>query len=193
MNFVSSLPTRKEALDTLRKTGCSEHVINHCIVVAKLAVEIASSINPKNDLDLHLVEIGALLHDIGRSAAHGVEHGSMGAAILEKLGYPSAVINIVRKHVGAGIPQAEAVALGLPPIDHIPTTIEEKVVCYADKLISGNIRVSFEEALKTFADGLGPNHPAVARFRHLHQEIMKLTGGMDGGTGPTGKSTGRKR
>lgn len=190
---MSSLPTGKEALDTLRKAGCPEQVINHCIVVAKLAVEIACSINPKKDLDLHLVEIGALLHDIGRSMTHGVEHGSVGAAMLEKLGYCSMVVNIVRRHVGAGIPQAEAVALGLPSIDHIPTTMEEKVVCYADKLISGNTRVSFEEALKNLANGLDPNHPAMARFRHLHQEIMKFTGGISCGTGPVGKDSERKK
>jgi uncharacterized protein len=193
MNFVSSLPSRKEALDALRKAGCSEHVINHSILVAKIAVEIASSINPRNDLDFHLVEIGALLHDIGRSVTHGVEHGSVGGAILEELGYPSAVVSIVRNHVGAGIPQEEAAALGLPPIDHIPTTIEEKVICYADKLVSRNARVSFEETLKALAEDLGPDHPAIARLQHLHQEIMKLTGGADGGISPPRKDSRRKR
>lgn len=179
---MSSLPSRPKALRTLRKFGCSEDVIRHSVVVADVAIEIASCINPKANVDLRLIEIGALLHDIGRSATHGVKHGSIGAEILERLSYPSSLVKIALNHVGAGIPREEAIALGLPPIDHMPTTVEEKLVCYADKLVRGSVRTSLEEALQALARDLGPKHPSLSRLQALHQEIMELTGGACDGT-----------
>jgi len=190
---VSSLPSRAEALKTLRKAGCSSDVIKHSILVADVAREIVSSINPRIKVDLHLVEIGALLHDIGRSVTHGVKHGSVGAEMLKKMGYPDRLVGLVRNHVGAGIPREEAIVLGLAPIDHLPTSIEEKLVCYADKLASGSIRVPFEKALKTLGEDLGFEHPAITRFRHLHKEIMELTGGVGHRSRPHGKDPAEKR
>jgi uncharacterized protein len=193
MNSVSSLPSRTEALNTLRKSGCSKNVINHSLLVEGIATEIASSINPKYHIDLDLVKIGALLHDIGRSTTHGIKHGSTGAEILERLGYPDRLVRIARNHVGAGIPREEATALGLSPADHLPETIEEKVVCYADKLVSGNTRVSFEEALTAFTRDLGPEHPGIERFRNLHREIVEMMGGDGNGTHASGENSSRKR
>lgn len=181
---MSSLPSRAEALDALRKAGCSSDVIKHSVLVAQVAREIVSSLNTKVKVDVHLVEVGALLHDIGRSVTHGVGHGSVGAQILEKLGYPDSLVSIARNHVGAGIPREEAISLGLPPIDHLPATIEEKLVCYADKLAWGSVRVSFEKTLKAVAEDLGSDHPGVARLRHLHQEIVELIGGADDDSNP---------
>lgn len=190
---MSSLPSRAEALATLRKVGCSNDVVKHSVLVTEIAREIASSFNPKVKVDLHLVEVGALLHDIGRSVTHGVRHGSVGGQILEKLGYPDSLVGLVRNHVGAGIPQEEAIALGLPPIDHLPTTIEEKLVCYADKLAWGSVRVSFEKALEALAKDLGSDHPSVARLKRLHQEIMELIGGVGDESNPSGKGSAGKR
>ena len=190
---MSSLPSRAKALATLRKAGCPNKVIKHSLLVAKIAEEIVNSINPKINVDYHLVEIGALLHDIGRSITHGVEHGCVGAAILEELGYPGILVGLVRNHVGAGIPRKEAIALGLPPRDYLPATAEEKVVCYADKLARGSVRISFEEALKAFAADLGSHHPGLARFRRLHEEIVGLARGADGGTCSSRKDPSGKR
>jgi len=190
---VSSLPSRAEALATLRKAGCSNDVVRHSVLVAEIAREIASSFNPKIKVDLHLVEIGALLHDIGRSVTHGAEHGSVGAQILEKLGYPDSLASLVRNHVGAGIPRDDAITLGLPPIDHLPTTIEDKLVCYADKLARGSVRIPFEKALEALAEDLGSEHPSIARLRSLHQEIMELAGGVGDESHSTRKGSTRKR
>ena len=189
---MSNLPSRTEALNTLREVGCSESVINHSLLVTKIAMEIASSISRKRSVNLHLVEIGGLLHDIGRSTTHGVRHGLVGSEILEKLGYPHTLVRLARNHVGAGIPREEAKVLGLPPTDYLPTTVEEKVVCYADKLVSGSNGVTFEEALKSF-ESLGPRHPAIARFRALHQELVELTEGTINGTGTRRENSSGKR
>ena len=86
-------------------------------------------------IDLGLVEAGGLLHDLGRGKTHTVDHGVVGAQIAQTIGLPQAVINIIKRHVGAGITHEEAQWLGWPKDNYIPQTLEEKVVCYADKRI----------------------------------------------------------
>ena len=96
------------------------------------------------------VVAGALLHDIGRSQIQTVGHGYVGAGILEKEGVDPVVVEIVRRHVGAGISPEEAVALGFPPGDYIPRTLEQKIVCFADKMLDGDRARPFEEEVKRF-------------------------------------------
>ena len=171
------LPERTDAIEMLRRAGCPQNVIDHCLSVTTLAVEIAAACKKNGvDVDLRLVEIGAILHDIGRSRTHGVEHGVVGAKIVEEMGLPEEVVRIVDRHVGGGIPLEEAVKLGLPPKDHIPQTVEEKIVCYADKLIEGEKRVDLEETLRNFAMELGSDHPSLDWLRALQKEIIELTG-----------------
>ena len=126
-----------------------------------------------HDIDLKSVSIGALLHDIGRAKTHGVEHGVAGAEILHKMGLGK-FARFAENHIGAGIPAAEARELGLPAKDFMPRTLEEKVVAYADKMISGKREISCEEAVKWFETELGKNHPSLGRFEALHSEIQKL-------------------
>ena len=80
------------------------------------------------------MSIGALLHDIGRALSHDITHGFKGANILRKEGLPENVALIVERHVLGGFTSSEALHLGLPPKDFLPTTLEEKIVCVADKL-----------------------------------------------------------
>lgn len=171
------LPERAEAIELLRRAGCPQNVIDHCINVASLAVEIAEACKRNGvDVDLRLVEVGAMLHDIGRSRTHGVEHGVVGARLLEEFGQPEEVVRIVGRHVGAGITLEEAVRLGLPPKDYTPQTVEEKIVCYADKLIEGDKMVRLEKTIQEFSLEHGKDHPAIGRFRILQKEIIELCG-----------------
>src|SRR3990170_2622170 len=62
--------------------------------------------------------------------------------------------------------------LGLPGKDYIPLTPEEKIVSYADNLISGVAEVPFSEALDRFKIILGPDHEGVCRFIRQHEEIQ---------------------
>ena len=161
----------KQCVEILEQVGCSKAVIMHCKAVRDVALKIAV----KAHADIILVETGALLHDIGRSKTHGIRHGIEGAIIAQQLGLPQNIKNIIERHLGAGIPKTEAVRFGLPPKDYIPQTLEEKIVCYADKLIKGKDRMNFREALKEIVDDLGPDHPAIQRFIDLHQSISRLT------------------
>lgn len=127
-------------------------------------------------MDVELVEIGGLLHDIGRSKTHDVDHIVVGSEIARSLGLPEPILHIVERHIGAGITADEAEKMGLPSRDFVPQTLEEKIVAYADKLIEGRRRVSFEVALKSFSRELGPDHPAVHRLKRLHEEFLPIIG-----------------
>jgi len=143
--------------------------------VAKIALKIARKLKRKGfNLNLRLVEIGALLHDIGRSKTHTVHHAIVGAKIAEQYGLPESVIRIIERHVGGGITADEAEKLGWPAKDYVPETLEEKIVCYADKLVEGKREVPVEVTLEKLADELGDDHPAIERIRRLHEEISSL-------------------
>jgi len=126
---------------------------------------------------MRLVEAGALLHDIGRSRTHDVDHAIVGAEIAREMGMPEELVNIIEAHIGAGIPADEAVELGLPEKHYFAETLEEKIVAYADKLIMGRREVLFETTVDSFALKLGKDHPSIDRLWTLHNEMTDLLGG----------------
>jgi uncharacterized protein len=172
---VKNLPSREQSLQFLRQSGCSNNVIKHCEAVAELSVEIAKACEEKGlEVDLALVETGALLHDIGRAKTHSVHHAVIGAEIAKSLNLPDPVISIIKRHVGGGITATEAKKLGWPRDIYVPQTLEEKIVSYADKLIEGSKRVPIERTIKNFSRELPPS--SIARIQRLHREMLALIG-----------------
>ncbi len=165
---------RREALRALREVGCSKEVIRHSLAVERISLRLARRIRANgHKLDLKLVSLGALLHDIGRAQTHSIRHGVEGAKILRGLGL-SKFARFAECHLGAGIPAGEARELGLPARDFMPRTLEEKVIVYADKLVMGNRMTSYERARDWFKSELGQTHPALDRFKALHADIQRL-------------------
>ena len=158
--------------------GTPSHVIDHCINVTKIALRVGSQLIFRgHDVDMRLVEAGALLHDIGRSRTHDVDHAIVGSEIARKMGMPEKLVNVIEVHIGAGIPSDEAVELGLPEKHYFAETLEEKIVAYADKLIMGRRDVPFESTVDSFVTKLGEDHPSIDRLWTLHNEMMDLLGG----------------
>jgi len=173
------LPSREQAIELLRKHKCSAQVINHCKAVANLCLEVASQLQKKGlPVDLKLVEAGAILHDIGRSKTNAVDHGIVGAEIAKIEGLPEAVVNIIKRHVGGGITLNEAVRFGWPREEHMPLSLEEKIVSYADKLIdnskSGSVPIDVE--IKRLQEA--GHNDAAERVRELHKEMTTLLDGQ---------------
>ena len=167
---MNTIPNSDQCFRLLREAGCSDEVINHCEAVRKVAVRIAE----KAHANIQLVEAGALLHDIGRSKTQGVMHGVEGAKIATEFGLPLSIVNIIERHLGAGIPMEEAAMLGLPPKDYMPLTLEEKIVAHADNLIDNDrehpIEKEVEKALKK-------GHIRHAeRLMELHRELSERCG-----------------
>jgi len=172
------LPSERMALKLLAESGCSRRVINHCKAVAKVATEIAEACKKKGlNVDIELVQAGALLHDIGRSKTHSVHHAIAGAEVARSLNLPEPVISIIERHVGGGITTEEAENLGWPVKSYVPETLEEKIVTYADKLIEGSERVSIEQTIEKFSKKLPSS--SIAGMRKLHREITSLIGDFD--------------
>ena len=162
------IPFKKnDALALLNKYNVDRRVLDHLMAVHDYAMDIASGV----DCDIDLVETGALLHDIGRTRSHGIDHAIIGAAILRKEGVDERIVNIVERHIGAGLTPEEAKKLGLPPKDYVPKTIEEKIVCHADNLIGSTERVSIQDTIKMARQKWFP--ASVERLIQMHFEVFK--------------------
>lgn len=173
--MTAGLPNREQAINLLQINNCSPQVISHCKAVTDLALQIACKLQARGyTVDLELVEAGGLLHDLGRGKSHNVDHGVVGAEIAQTIGLPQAVIDIIKRHVGAGITLEEAQLLGWSKDNYIPQTLEEKIVCYADKRIDHDqvtpIQVEIERLQRCgFGEG-------AERVRRLHDEITQHLG-----------------
>ena len=156
-----------------RKYGSNDRTVSHCQASARisklLSEKAAGHGHPVNE---EAVVAGALLHDIGRSQTQTVSHGYVGAEILQKEGMDGGVVEIVRRHVGAGISPEEAAALNFPAGDYIPRTLEEKIVCFADKMLDGDKARPFEEEVKRFVK---KGHD-VQRLRRLREDVDAAVG-----------------
>ncbi len=119
----------------------------HVKAVKKAAFKILKN-NPSIKADKEKIRAMALLHDIGMRETYApaigcygkhkyLEHGYLGRAILEKEGMGD-IAPICERHVGVGITKAEIIEkkLPLPHRNMIPLSMEEKIVCYADKFFS---------------------------------------------------------
>ena len=171
----SGLPSREQAIELLRKNNCPPQVISHCIAVADLAMETTSKLQRKGlKINTELVEAGALLHDLGRSKNHTVDHAIVGAQIAQSIGLPEPVIKIIKRHVGAGITAEEAAKFGWPKDTYTHQTLEEKIVSYADKLIDQSKRIPIETEIERLQRE--NKSEAAERVRRLHEEITSLLG-----------------
>ncbi len=169
------LPSREQAIALLQKNHCSPQVVAHCKGVSQLAVEAAQKCQKKGiKVDVALVEMGGLLHDLGRAKTHTVNHAVVGAEMAKEAGLPDAVVCIIKRHVGGGITAAEAEKLGWPKDNYVPQTLEEKLVSYADKLVEAPERGPIELTLKKLREE--KMEASAQRVQNLHEEITRLIG-----------------
>lgn len=155
-----------DPISLLKKSGCPENVIKHCIAVRDLAMAFARNA----PVDRELVGKGALLHDIGRCTTHTLAHGQAGAEICRNYGLPEEICRIIETHIGAGLTAEECCKEGLKPIDCVPATLEEKIVAHADNLIKGTKEITIEERLRR-SENL--SETARKRMKDLSDEIER--------------------
>jgi len=164
------LPSEEECIQILKEVGCDEDLINHSIVVSKLAEKLAEL----SGADVRLVKVAGLLHDIGRCKTNSVEHAVIGAKILSKMVLPERLVRIVERHVGGGIDEEEARKLNLPPKDYSPQTLEEKIVAHADNLIDGVHKVQVSEEVDSLKkEGM---EKGAKKILVLHRELCEKCG-----------------
>lgn len=140
------------AIDLINKyypgnTDLKRILITHSRSVADKALSIADR-HPELNLDRKFLEEAALLHDIGIYLTDAADiyctgsypyicHGYLGADILRNEGYPRHAL-VCERHTGAGISLTDIIEGGLPVPhrDMVPESMEEKVICFADKFFS---------------------------------------------------------
>ncbi len=137
----------KEALGP--ESRCYEIVRRHGEQVARRALQAADGLVGRRPDEGFLYE-AAILHDIGiyltdtpqldcRGPHPYILHGILGRRLLEARGLPRHAL-VCERHVGVGITTEEIRNrnLPLPMRDMRPVSIEEKLICYADKFYSKN-------------------------------------------------------
>ncbi len=150
-------------------------LLTHSRSVADKALALARK-HPELNLDLQFVEEAAMLHDIGifRTDAPDICcfgtypyicHGYLGADLVRAEGFPRHAL-VCERHTGAGITQeaVEAQQLPLPHREMVPVSLEEQLVCFADKFYSKTHlegEKSVEKARKSIAKY---GEDGVARF-----------------------------
>ena len=104
----------------------SRQVANRCLEIAEKHKELA--------VDKQFLEEAAMLHDIGIYQCNApsifcegtepyIKHGPIGGDLLRAEGFPRHA-RVAERHTGTGLPGYE------------PETLEEQIVCYADKFYS---------------------------------------------------------
>jgi len=173
------VPSRESCLRLLRETGVDEKVIEHSIAVSRTSMEIAKKMRENGvKVDVSLVEAGALLHDIGRAKVHGIAHGRVGTEILRKLGYGDSLARIAGSHVLCGVLADKAGKQSITSKDDsVSMTIEEKIVCYADKITLENRRTTLKERYDRWFRKYGENSTltrAFNRSKEIETELNHL-------------------
>lgn len=144
VNKEDILPDRNFALDLLKRLKIPLSIRRHSEKVADKAMEISRKIK-KAKVDMNLIEIGALLHDVGRTKTHSFKHALIGGKILKERGFSEKLSRICETHILGGLDKEDAKEVGLPEKDYLPLTIEEKIICLADKHMAGTREVSINE------------------------------------------------
>ena len=126
-------------------------LLAHSMQVRDRALQIVDA-HPEwtanGEVNRRFVEEAAMLHDIGIIYCNApkifcvgthtyLEHGYLGAELLRKEGLPKHAL-VAERHTGTGITMEQVLREQLPvPVrDYCPVSLEEKIICYADKFYS---------------------------------------------------------
>lgn len=125
----------------------AEILIRHSELVRDKALAVSERV-PHLQPDKRFIAEAAMFHDIGifqtetpKIGCHGrdpyIRHGVIGRQMLEQYGLNAHAL-VCERHVGVGICAAEIESqqLPLPKRDMLPISIEEIIICYADKFFS---------------------------------------------------------
>lgn len=174
MQDGKNVMSEQEAINLLRKEKSPEILIKHSVTVSEISTILALAFKEKGyDVDLELVKVGGLLHDIGRVKTHSVRHGYLGGKLLRDRGIDERIARIAERHVGGGISNEEAEKLGLPEGRYMPESLEEKIVCFADKIVEINHVIPLEKTLDKLREELGSENSAVQRIMKLKEELAR--------------------
>ncbi len=158
----------------------AEAVIIHSRCVMNKAIKLI--IDKDVEIDIDFVKEACLLHDIGVFRCNApqigcfgdkpyIMHGVLGRELLEKEGLPSHAL-VCERHTGSGLTKNNIINqnLPLPHRDMLPISIEEKLVCYADKFFSKSGNLKEEKPIELIMRQMKKHgEDVLQRFEALHQ------------------------
>lgn len=154
-------------------------LVGHSQAVRDKAMALAHA--RRLGVDLDFVSRAAMLHDIGvvrvdapsiscLGTAPYICHGVEGRAILEAEGLPIEAL-VCERHTGSGLSAAQISAQGLPlpHRDMLPLSLEEKLICYADKFFSKSRDLRAEKPVERIMEQMAAHgREAYDRFMEMH-------------------------
>lgn len=158
-------------------------LLTHSEAVAEKAVTIVRN-HPELGADANFVYEAALLHDIGifMTNAPGIAckgvypyiaHGYLGADLLRKEGFEKHAL-VCERHTGTGL-SFEMILdrnLPVPHRDMQPQSVEEQIICFADKFFSKS-RLNEEKSIEHIRRSLGKfGEPCVEKFDKWCQSFI---------------------
>lgn len=163
MDYLSLICKYYPEDDELRRVLLkhSRQVADRCLAICKK--------HPELPVETQFVEEAAMLHDIGIRWCNApsihcfgeepyLRHGQIGAELLRKEGFERHA-RVCERHTGTGLPGFE------------PETLEEQLVCYADKFYSksdvDHVRSVLEVAQSLEKFG----HEGVVKFLHWAEQF----------------------
>ena len=163
MDYLSLICKYYPEDDELRRVLLkhSRQVADRCLAICKK--------HPELPVETQFVEEAAMLHDIGIRWCNApsihcfgeepyLHHGQIGAELLRKEGFERHA-RVCERHTGTGLPGFE------------PETLEEQLVCYADKFYSksdvDHVRSVLEVAQSLEKFG----HDGVVKFLHWAEQF----------------------
>ncbi|MCU4175774.1 HDIG domain-containing metalloprotein [Carboxylicivirga sp. N1Y90] len=133
-------------------------LVEHSKCVRDKALDVAYK-HPELNADADFIAEAALLHDIGIYLTKAPDlhcngelpyicHGYLGRQILEMEGLPKHAL-VCERHTGTGLSLAEIISnkLPIPHRDMRPVSIEEQIICFADKFYSKSGNLTKEKSL----------------------------------------------
>ena len=157
-------------------------LVVHSEQVRDKALQICQS-HPDWAVNTAFVEEAALLHDIGiiycdapkifcKGPHKYIEHGYLGAELLRREGLPQHAL-VAERHTGSGITIEQVIREDLPiPVrDYLPVSLEERIICYADKFFSKS-HLGEEVAISKIRENIWKyGHDAILRWERLEKEM----------------------
>ncbi len=161
----------------------------HSVLVTQKAIVLALGYqerHPDAVIDLDLLHEAGMLHDIGIKLCHAPEifcvgpepyirHGILGQALLEAEGLPRHAL-FCSRHTGSGLTRQDVIEqeLPLPREDFLPESLEEKILCVADKFYSKTPEKLWKEKrLENISKAIAKHGSAAQeRWEELRQEIL---------------------
>ncbi len=161
-------------------------VWTHCNIAADIALLLLDRHDfNKTELQREFVIQAALLSDIGVYACSGyewipgqppsdkpyIQHGVIGAWILQQEGYSPAIIQVAHSHTGVGLTAQDVKLYGLqlPEADYVPRTQLQKLIAYSLKFHSKAPKFKTVEDITQSLQRYGKEK--VERFLEWQQEF----------------------